>query len=162
MLWMSGAALNKGKIWHHKPILTRNNSLCFSVPAILEMLSIMIMVVCRCGGGNILNIPFRKFLQSHFVKSTAAVFYLAINKVWLLPCPVYFYHSLVKKLLDGSLLMIVSGARVEPRAWLLLVGRDCSCFLPTSVTTPSAEEHGHHSTSSEGRGFKGNSTFCTT
>lgn len=50
MLWMSGAALNKGKIWHHKPILTQNNSLCFSVPAILEKLSIMVMVVCRCGG----------------------------------------------------------------------------------------------------------------
>lgn len=90
MLWMSGAALNKGKIWHHKPILTQNNSLCFSAPATLEMLSIMVMVVCRCGGENILNIPFRKFLQSHFVKLTTAVFYLAINKAWLLPCPVYF------------------------------------------------------------------------
>lgn len=77
---MSGAALNKGKIWRHKTILTQNNSLCFFVPAILEMLSITVTVVCRWEGGNVLSIPFKKFLQSHFVKLTTVVFYLAINK----------------------------------------------------------------------------------
>lgn len=77
---MSGAALNKGKIWLHKTILTQNNSLCFSVPAILQMLSIMVMVVCKWEGGNVLNIPFKKLLQSHFVKLTTVVFCLAINK----------------------------------------------------------------------------------
>lgn len=77
---MSGAGLNKGKIWCHKAILTQNNSLCFSVPVILEMLSRMVTVVCKWEGGNVLSIPFKKFLQSHFVKLTTVVLYLAINK----------------------------------------------------------------------------------
>lgn len=77
---MSGAALNKEKIWHHKAILTQNNGLCFSVPAILETLSITVTVVCELEGGNVLNIPFKKFLQSHFVKRTPMAFHLAINK----------------------------------------------------------------------------------
>lgn len=77
---MSGAALNKEKIWCHKPVLTQQNSLCFSVPAVPEMLSIMVTVVCKREGGNVLSIPFKKFLQSHFAELTPLVVYLAINK----------------------------------------------------------------------------------
>lgn len=77
---MSGAALNKEKIRRHKAILTQNNRLCFSVPAILETLSITVTVVCEWEGGNVLNIPFKKFLQSHFVEWTPVVFHPAINK----------------------------------------------------------------------------------
>lgn len=40
----------------------------------------MVRVVCRWGRGSVLNIPFRKFLQSHFPKLTTAVFHLAVNK----------------------------------------------------------------------------------
>lgn len=150
---MSGAALNKGKIWCHKPILTRKNSLWFSVPAILEMLSIMVTVVCKREGRNVRGVPFTKFLQSHFAQLTPAVVYPAINKAWLLLCPVYLYHPLIKSFLMHRYWWSFQKPKLSPVLWLLLTGRELQLLPTTSVTTLSAGDHGHCSTSWKGREF---------